>query len=171
MKVKPSLKFAIAIALGLSASSSFAMDKTAYIAIADEVIKLALSPNPDADQLIAKQEALIELGKKGCLEHAAAAPADATLMNFVASNADGMKNLSLDEIEEGWHDYGALDAAGIDHSSYDHFGPVVGLMDSIVHPATGIIAAREYKATQSQDYLFQIKDELSEVLEHLEHVH
>ena len=150
--------------------SSIAMDVDTYKSLATETIQAVLSGSVDVDDLINKQKKLIEIGVNGCKEYAEKSPADAKIMNLVVANADAMQAMTLDEIEPAWHDFGVLAENGIDGDAIDHFGPVISHMDAVLHPATAIIALRDYKNTGNPDLLGQVKDELSEVLEHIEHV-
>jgi hypothetical protein len=42
--------------------------------------------------------------------------------------------------------------------------------DSIVHPATAIICLQEYKKSNNEELLEQMKAELAEVAEHMKHL-
>ena len=53
---------------------------------------------------------------------------------------------------------------------YDHFAEVMCHYDTVVHPATAIIALKEYKKTNNEEYVEQVKDELAEVVQHLKHL-
>lgn len=44
------------------------------------------------------------------------------------------------------------------------------LMDTIVHPATAIIALRDYKKSKDKALLQQVHDELEEVVHHVERI-
>ncbi len=159
-----------AICLALSANA-FAIDKGRYTGIVKDTIQKVLSDSkPDIDALIAQQEELIALGIEGCKEYIQSNAVAEPLLTLVVANAGDMQNLSLEQIEEQWHDYGFPQAHGVDPEEFDHFGPEVSLMDSVIHPATAIIALREYKKTGDQAYLLQVKDELSEVTEHLKNI-
>ena len=152
-------------------STASAMDKAGFKEMAKDTIRQALSGSiSDIDGLIAQQEKLVAIGVQGCREYAKASPKDAKLMNFVADNAEKMKAMTLDEIEAAWHDGEALKEIGLDFDSIEHFGAALSHMDTVVHPATTYIALKKYKETKDEDLLEQVKDELSEVLEHLTHV-
>ena len=157
------------LGLGLT-QNAWAFDIPAYKKIADETIQAALSGTVDVDALTAKQHTLIKMGKAACLEHAKNHPADAKLMTLVANNADAMTKMTLEVIEEEWHDGGFLDKNGIDFDGLPHFGAAISLMDTVVHPATVIIALRNYKTSEDGELLVQVKDELSEVLKHITHI-
>jgi hypothetical protein len=158
-----------ALLLGLS-TQAYALDVAKYETIVKGVVQGALSGSPDVDDLIAKNKELITMGKQACRAQAKKKPADAKLMNLVADNAEKMQAMSLDEIEEAWHDGDFITANGIDLDSYDHYGDAISLMDTIIHPATSIIALNEYKKSKDKALLKQVKEELSEVLEHIKHV-
>ena len=155
----------------VSGAYAMDMDVTGYKKIARETIKEALSGSiSDIDGLIAKQEKLMKMGIEGCREHAKEHPKDAKIMDLVIKNAEKMKAMTLDEIEEAWHEGGVLNENGIDVDSMDHMSTVLSHLDLVVHPATTYIALKEYKKTRDADLLDQVKDELAEVLKHLKHL-
>jgi len=162
------LSMALVVLLSLPA---LAMDVVGYKKIANATIKEALSGSvADIDKLIADQKKLVKIGVQGCRDYAKKDPKHAKLMNLVADNADKMMAMDLDEIEEAWHEGGVPTNSGIDFEAIDHFSPALSHMDTVVHPATSYIALVEYKKTKDGDLLEQVKDELSEVLEHLGHI-
>lgn len=157
--------------MALIVPASSAMEKGRYEEIVSKTVHQVLSSDePDVAALIADQEELMSIGVDACREYAAAHADDAKLLDLVIANADAMKTMTLDEIEEQWHDYGFLESQGVDAEAYEHFAPVISLMDAVVHPATAIIAIRKYESTRDRDDLMQVKDELSEVLEHLKYI-
>ena len=87
-------------------------------------------------------------------------------MNFVIDNAQKMTTLSAEQMEESWHKWKAVKAAGI-HMSMDHFGVEMSAANTIVYPATAIIILRSYKQSSDIDELFEIKSYLFENLDHL----
>ncbi len=152
--------------------SLFAIDVAKYTSIVNETVHATLQGGAiDVDALISKQKQLIALGVAGCKERASSNPEDSDVMNAIVANATTMQSMSLDEIEDAWHDFGYLKSKGIDpESRYEHFAAVISLMDSVIHPATAVIALQEYKKDGDSDHLDQVRDELSEVLEHIKHV-
>lgn len=162
------LSMVLAILVSIPAN---AMDVAGYKKIANATIKQALSGSvTDIDKLIADQEKLVAMGVAGCKEYAKKAPKDAKIMKIVVDNADKMMAMTLDEIEPAWHEGEVLAEHGIDFDAIDHFGAALSHMDTVVHPATSYIALKEYKKTGDEELLEQVKDELSEVLEHIGHV-
>ncbi len=152
--------------------SVFAIDVGKYTRIVKETVHATMQGGDiNVDGLISKQKQLIALGVAGCNERASSNPEDSDVMNAVVANTTAMQSMSLDEIEESWHDFGYLKSKGIDpESRYEHFAAVISLMDSVIHPATAVIALQEYKKDGDSDHLDQVRDELSEVLEHIKHV-
>lgn len=167
MKILP---IAAASALVGLTGSCFAMNVDRYTSIVGKTIAQVDSGTVDVDQLIGLQQELIAIGVEGAREFGDAAPEHAAMMNFVAESAPNMVSMNLDEIEEQWHDGLALAEIGVDFDALDHFGPAISHMDAVLHPATAIIALREYRTTGDAAYLEQVKDELSEVVEHLAHI-
>lgn len=171
MKRKFSLFLGLFLFVAFSAQAAIAMDIATFEKITNNTIKQVLSGDPgDIDALIADQEKLIAIGIKGAQDYAKEAPEYAKFMNLVIDNADKMKAMTLDEIEPAWHDGEFITASGIDFEAIDHFSKALSHMDTVLHPATAIIALREYKSFKDPDLLEQVKDELSEVLEHLDHL-
>ena len=163
----------VAISTNAFAGSEHEFDKKAYDKIAKKTIGLVISGNVDADKMSADMEKLVALGVQGCKKHMSKAktpPVEAKIMKAVIDNADKMKSLTLAEIEVQWHEGNVLKAKGIDIGSYDHFAAVMCHLDAVVHPATAIICLKEYKKTNKEELLEQVKDELAEVREHLKHI-
>lgn len=161
---------AMTLTATLSCHSALAMNVDKFRSIVADTITQIESGTVDADALISMQEQLVSIAVEGAREFAVASPENAQLMTFVADHADDMVAMDLDQIETAWHDGEALTEIGVNIDDLDHFGAGISHMDAIVHPATAIIALREYKATGDKMYLLQVKDELSEVVEHLVHV-
>lgn len=159
------------LALALSAATGTqALEVDTYQALIAETISGLGAETVDVAHLKALQEQLIALGVAGARDYAAASPADAPLMTFVVDRSSDMTAMSLADIEQAWHDGAALAEIGISMDELDHFGPQIGHMDAIIHPATALIALREYEATGDRVHLAQVKDELAEVVEHLAHL-
>jgi len=59
---------------------------------------------------------------------------------------------------------------GVKINEIDHMGEVNSLADTVIHAATSYLALVEYKKQPNKDHLDQVKDELSEVLEHIKHI-
>ena len=157
----------------LTFSAANALEKETFTAIAKETITQALSGSiSDIDGLIAKQAKLVALGVAGCQKYANSTsdPVHKKIMELVIRDAEKMKSMDLDSIEEHWHEGGILAAEGIDMDKLGQSSEVISLMDTVVHPATSYIALKEYKKSQDSDLLDQVKDELDEVLHHLEQI-
>ncbi|NOX43106.1 MAG: hypothetical protein GXP19_05145 [Gammaproteobacteria bacterium] len=125
--------------------------------------------NASIDKLIANQETLIKIGMSAMSEYASSHPDVAEVLNMVKDKATSMQKLSLSEIEAQWHEGGYLKSKGVDVDKVLGQKSAAGsLMDTVVHPATVIIVLNEYKKKADKKHLDQIKDELDEVLNHLE---
>ena len=166
------LKKAIFISAMITASSSaLALDVENFEKVANDTIRQMNSGVVgDIDALIAMQEQLMILGLEGGVEFLQGNPKDGTPLKIVLENAESMKSLSLDEIESLWHEGNYLKKKGIDPEKIDHFGPMMSLMDSVIHPATSYLLIKEYKRTGNPDLLVRVKAELFEVLEHIKHI-
>ncbi len=160
------------------ATSAFAgtiheFDKKTYDKIAKRTIGRIIGGNVDADQMITDMEQLVELGIAGCKEHMGEAetpPVEAKMMRITIDNAQRMPLLTLEQIEEQWHEGGVFKANGIDIDKFSHFDEVMCHYDAVVHPATVIICLKQYKKTKSAALLEQMQDELQEVRQHLKHL-
>jgi hypothetical protein len=124
----------------------------------------------DIDELIKMQKEMIEIGKKACDQYAASNPDSAKMLKIVSSNADKMPKLTLSEIEEQWHEKGVLKSSGIEAAQLEEKSVTGSLMDTVVHPATAIIALKEYKTSKDKALLQQVNDELEEVLHHVDKI-
>jgi hypothetical protein len=155
------------------AGTTHQFDKKAYDEIAKRTIGRIISDNVDADTMLTDMERLVELGISGCNEHMGEPETPETevkIMKIIVENAGRMVSLTLDEIEDQWHEGGVLRANGVDISAFDHFSEVMCHYDAVVHPATAIICLNGYKKTKNAGLLEQVKAELAEVREHLKHL-
>ena len=78
-----------------------------------------------------------------------------------------MTALTLEEIEPAWHEGETFAEVGLDTHALDHFGPAQSHMDTIIHPATAVIALRACEVSGTEDHLDRVIDELSQVVDHL----
>ncbi len=161
----------LALTLSSLATPTWAIDKDNFEKLANSSIQQVLSGKDiDADAMIKDQKELIKIAIAGCKTYIEKHPEDSKLLQLVMDNAATMQSLSLEEIEEQWHEYGVLTSKGFDTDAFEQFSPAISLMDSIVHPATAVIVLNNYKKDGDSDALLQIKDELAEVLEHLHYI-
>ena len=171
MKIIKQMKYGIGFCFFLVAFNVAALDVVAFNKIANDTIKQMNSGVVgDIDSLIAMQEQLMVLGMEGGIDYLQENPKDAQALIYVIENAEKMKALSLEEIEDLWHGGNYLRGKGINPEDIDHFGPTMSLMDSVIHPATSYLLIQEYKRTGNTDLLARVKGELFEVLEHIKHV-
>lgn len=159
-----------ALCLLLAAAPADALDVARFNALASQTVQELNAGNPDIAALIARQEELVALGVQGCRELMTSDPDTAEVMRLVIDGAESMKRMSPDEIEEAWHEGGVLAEHGIDVDALDHFGSVVSHVDSVVHPATAYILLKAYQKDRNRAHLHQVKEELSEVIEHISHL-
>ncbi len=166
------LLMSVALFVCHAAAAGFDIDE--YDAIAKKTVAAVISGNVNADQMIADMEKLMEMGVAGCKYYLAAegTPAnEVKAMEVTVANADKMVSLDLESIEPMWHDGGVLTENGVDVDAIPHFSPGWSYFDSVVHPATAIICLQDYKASGDDELLDQLQDELTEVREHLKHLH
>lgn len=152
----------VAIFLAL-ASPALANEYGAYL----DQIETALAAMPDrggsVEAAIAEQEKLLAEGERALRAFATDYPDFAAIANFVADQTGAMLTMTLDEIEEAWHLGGAYVAAGLPNLTEDHFGVLNSVADMVIHPATSIIALRNYAANPDTALLDQVRDEMTEV--------
>jgi len=155
-------------------SQAVAVDFNEYKKLAKHTINevsLGGISHASVDKLIVNQEALIQIGMSAIDEYAIDHPDVAVVLNIVKSNAISMQNLSLSEIEAQWHQGGFMKSKGIDvNTLLGQKSSAGSLMGTIVHPATVIIVLNEYKKKANKKYLVQVKDELKEVLHHIDYI-
>ena len=152
------------IALGFLAVSALscttsqqAQKDDAYTQLSKKIIEASQQEKPDA-QAIAKDAAqLTTMGKEIAQKYAAKHAECAEYLKVVIDSADNLKNIQLSEIEEKFHDGGALPKAPVKCQNPK---------DLIVHPATVSILTKDLSAEAQK----QVKDELDEVLEHYDAV-
>lgn len=156
------------LAMGI-APHTYALDTESFLKIARDSIKAVKKAKvKDVDSLIEKQKELIRLGIEGCLEFAEKSPNDAKMMQLIVLNSLKMQTLTLDEIEKEWLEGGYLKSHGINVDKYAQTDIQVNHYDSIVNPATAIIALTEYKRSQDPELLNQVHETLSEVVHQVE---
>jgi len=152
-------------------SSAFAADLVEYKRLAEDTIKQVENGHVNnIDQLIAQQEKLVHIGVDACNDYVSKNPTAKPVLGLITSNADAMKQLSLIEIEEKWHEGSELKKNGYEEAQEDHFGPVNNLIDAVIHPATTYIALNDFKKDGNKAHLDQVVAELSEVLVHLQYL-
>jgi len=156
---------ALALALGTSAQ---AMDTVLYTKMVNDTVhEVRGGFVPNVKRYIKMQKQLVQLGVAGSKEYIMQHPEHADILGLVVDNADNMMKMTLDEIEDQWHQGKFLKSHGHDVTQMDHFGELFSLMDSIIHPATAYIALKEYKRTSNTAYLDRTAAELIEVVEHI----
>ena len=165
-------KLAIFLLLNLTLSASaYALDINTYRQVANDTVRqMNMGIVGDIDAMIVKQEQLMILGIEGGVSFLKENPDGGQPLQHVILNAEGMKGLSLTQIEALWHGGEYLRSKGIDPDKIDHFGPMMSLMDTVIHPATSYLLLKEYKRTGNSDLLVRVKAELLEVLEHINHI-
>lgn len=154
----------------LIVSPVLALDIESFESLVDKTIAVLDSDNVDVEELYQYQNALIELGVNGVYSYGQDNAEYATAMTFVASSAEDMKALNLEEIETEWHEGGALEAAGIDTDTLYDDDAATTYMEAVIHPATAFIAVRAYDVTGDDDYLEQVRDELEEIVDHFDDI-
>ena len=171
MKLRKTMLGVGVLVFGLASFQVQALDKEQYLKLANSTIKEANEGFiASINQLIAVQEKLVELGVEGSNDYIKRHPEHAKVLGEVVANAENMKRMSLEEIEDQWHSGKYMRSKGFDLDQYDHFGELFSLMDAIIHPATSYIALSDYKRTRKGDLLSRASAELIEVVEHVNHI-
>lgn len=161
---------ALAGALGLTLTSATqAMSPSSYSsyrALAEDGIRKLSDPSfSDFDALRSLTNQVIEVGVKGAREHAAENPGSAKLMTLLTSSVEKMKRMSIPEIEEAWHDGGAIEANGIDYDFSATGDPDVNHVEAVVHAVTVLLLIDVYERDKDRSSLEQARDEFAEVIE------
>jgi len=162
--------------IGFIASVAFVVSGNVNGADLDSFTKIAKSTMDsvsngnvdDIDKLIAMQEQLMSIGQQAITEYMEKNPDSAKMLKLVNENASKMKTMSMAEIESQWHEKGFLKNQGITGAFLEEKSVTGSLMDTVVHPATAIIALNQYKKTKDKKLLQQVHDELEEVIHHVE---
>jgi len=155
------------------AQTEHQFDKKTYVKIAKKNIGRILTGKVNADVMLSDMEKLVDLGIEGCKEHMSEPETpknEVKMLSTLIDNSGKLTSLTLEQIEEQWHEGGVLKNKGIDIGTMDHFDEAMCHYDSIIHPATAIICLKEYKKTNNEELLDQMKAELAEVAEHMEHL-
>lgn len=171
MKIKSISMSLGVVMLAVGAIQANAMDKDQYINIANATIKEANGGFiSNVNQLIAMQEKLVQLGVEGSKDYIKRHPEHADVLGEVVANAEKMKQMTLNQIEDQWHSGKYMRSKGYDLDQFDHFGELFSLMDAIIHPATSYIALKDYKISRKDELLGRASAELIEVVEHVKHI-
>lgn len=172
MKNKLTKMFATAAVIGaVSISSAQAYDKAAYEAICNDVIKVVVTGDvSDVDGLISKLEKATDIGVEMAKAIAVSEPKGKKLLDYLVSKVDMIKGETLEQIEHEWHHGSAFKDNGIDHDGFDHYGPVIGAKDAVVHPLTAIVALKTYKESKDEELLEQAQAELEEIIGQLQFI-
>ena len=113
-------------------------DKATYVRVTKKNIGRILTGRVNPDMMIGDMEQLLDLGIQGCEEHMSepeTPKTEAKMLQYTIDSANKMKSLSLEEIEEQWHEGGYLKSKGIDISKMDHFDEVMcHMMLSSIRP-------------------------------------
>lgn len=185
LSVITSLLLAFAAPMALAdEGTKHEFDKKTFDKIAKKTIGAIIKGQVNPTKMMEDLEKLTDLGVAGCKEHMGEPETpdhEKKLMQMTAdagqkdkSGKRKMTALTLEKIEQQWHEGGAAKQAGIDIESFGHFSEVMCHYDAVVHPATCIICLKEYQKTTDNSrrevLLSQMKAELQEVREHLKHL-
>jgi hypothetical protein len=163
----------MALFTNVYAQTGHQFDKKTYTKIAKRNIGRILTHKIDPDIMISDMEKLIDLGIEGCKEHLNEPDTpsiEIKMLNMTIDSKNNITSMTLDQIEEQWHEGSFLKSRGIDIMTLDHFSHAMCHYDSVIHPATAIICLQEYKKTKNEEFLDQMKAELAEVMEHMKHL-
>ena len=148
---------------------AFAMDVDNYIDIAKQAASTVKKGKAkDLDKLIAQQEELIRLAVEGALKYAEENPARRKMLHLLVLNSERMKHLTLDAMENAWHNGDYLRRNGIDIGNLAHTDAAMGYYHAVIHPAAAYIALTEYKNSKDPELLHKAEDELNEVVVQVE---
>ncbi len=163
-----SIALAVALLFGMNVVAS-ASQVEKYQEIATHSVEvLASGEVSDIASLKADQEKLMALGDEIIANARKNHPESADLIDFFVENIKHARHADLETIERDWHHFGAFKKAGIDYEKFDHYGPVIGAMDSILHPLTALVALEEFEKSKDTSLLEAAQGELEEILAHTE---
>ncbi|MDH5328223.1 MAG: hypothetical protein OEZ68_09055 [Gammaproteobacteria bacterium] len=152
--------------------NTIASELSNFRSITSSAITTLRSDKPiDIDRLIRMQEQLMQLGIQACSDYALTHPQDAHIIKLVIDSTNTMRNLTLAQIDSQWHTRQALLDRNIEPEKIEHFSLIGDLMNTIIHPATAYIALVKYKKTRDKQLLQRAEQELSDLLQHLDHIH
>lgn len=161
----------VSATLFFSATTAEAADKAKYETLSKEVIQaLVTEDTSNIDGLIAKLDEATQIGVEMAKEVSATDEKGKQLLDLLIANIDKVRSANLEAIEHDWHHGGAFKAAGIDHDSFDHYGPVIGAKDAVVHPLTALVALKQFKEDGDTEHLEQAQAELEEILGQLKYI-
>ncbi len=153
----------------LAITPAWAMDIDTYIDVAKQAASAVKKGKiKDIDKLIAQQEELIRLAVEGALKYAEENPARRKMMHLLVLNSERMKHLTLEAIEQSWHNGDYLRRNGIEIGNLAHTDAAMSYYYAIIHPAAVIIALTEYRKTKDPELLHKAEDELNEVVVQVE---
>ena len=109
-----------AIALCVAATQSHAFEEEEYRSLVAETVLNITQGDVDVAHLISIQENLVRLGVAGVREFGHTNPAYSEIMSFVAANAAGMSEMTLEEVELAWHEGSAFAEIGVNFHDLDH---------------------------------------------------
>ena len=137
-----------------------ALETEKYLETSDAIIKTAKRGKvKDVDRLIGLERELIRLGVEACLEYAEKNPTDLKLMQLIVLNSQRMQNLTLEAIQKEWIE-GAYPAAhGVTTESLDAKDPAQRMLNSVVRPATSIVALKDFKKSKNTELLQRVQQE------------
>jgi hypothetical protein len=164
-----SMLLAVTVAACAMPRPAAAMDIATYRRLASQSVRELLGGRIEhVEDLLARQERLMQLGVQGCQEFAQAQPKFAPLMALTAADQPAMTRMSVEELEDAWGDEGKRgDGVGMPLSGLGQFSLERDYLDTVVHPATAYVLVRDYRKTGRKQDLERAKGELEEVLEHI----
>jgi hypothetical protein len=137
------------------ASRSIHKDVDQYKVVAQ---RLVMNNDKGAEPMVLKKDAeeLIKLAMPILTKYTKKNPECSELLSHIIAKSTYMQNLTLPEIEDKFHDGNGLPEADV--TCYEP-------KELIVHPSTVVILSKNKLTTKARQ---QIKDEIEEVLGHLD---
>lgn len=132
-----------------------------------------ISGNIDVKKMMANMDVMLEQGVEGAEVHMKAGDTPALeikMMKMLIDNAERMKSLSVNEIDEQWHEGAVFKAEGIEITKMDPLGEAMRHMELIVYPAEAMACLKQYEKTNDEGLLNDMKQRLMEARDHLKHM-
>jgi len=158
------------LALAAGTSDAWAFDVAGFKSRAEATLaELNTKRLADSKATLARLDEMIAIGVVGMKEYGAKQPKYAKLMEAAIADAQAMKAMTDVEIEDKWGEKGnGGDAAGVPLKSLEQFGEERAYLELAVGPAHQYIFIKKWESAQKARWLDQAKDEVTELLKHLE---
>ena len=140
-----------------------------YKILCKEIIDLVtVAGEPDTNKILAKADKLIHIGVEIATEHGSEEAICKPIIDVFASEAENMKTVTMEKMEELYHDAGILAQKGVNiDPDDDKYEECMEKTHLITHPGTVPVLINAYKKDHNKKHLNTLKEELATLYEHL----